>query len=882
MAGGRFEWDFDRDEDINISSEFVDDHEESRRTRPRIDYGLDEWATSEQRQILDHARRNERGLVVITAGPGTGKTTTMEKLVPVLLGLEHTVIYLVYNTAAKLQAEQKMPRSPLISVMTLHGAALTYGDLPPYFKNTKYKLEAEIIKEIREHFTNDILSLQPADRQREKALRRASFWIFKTLARWYQSRALLSELASARPVDYTYHKVKKKHDEIFKVPYGDFYTSAARKVWGLMERGAISITHDCYLKWAQLMGLALPYKGSPSHLASAARPYSSQPAPSSHYAAPSSHRYAAPSTCGRYVKPHAVYLVGDAAQSIYNFRGARPAHLMTLRESLHPHTFSLTQSFRFGPHIACIANQLPFIKKESLQGRTFDMYRVQGIARDPGAVWNVAGGRAASEGGGNNDGGEAGAGGESSSNQGEAGTSSATPGAASAALAKVEGNGVTYESSGVKYEGIGVKCEGVGVKSEGGGVKYEVGGVKCEGGGVKSEGGGVKCEGGGVKCEGGGVKCEGVGVKSEGGWANCEGVGVKSEGGGVKYEGGGVKCEGVGVKCEGGGVKYEGGGVKCEGVGVKCEGGGVKCEGSGVKHEGSGVKCESSGIKVESSGVMVPPPAPCPGPPSVRPGPPLVLPLTVIAHTHAALMSRAIELLTHDPRLRLAVNAGEGNKLKDACKPDGLLMKLYTWKMTGRRPPGFNHYDSFAAFEQDVVDLEMTEYYGHLAMLEEHGQRLPQVVATMRERVFGPNHAMADADVILTTCHQAKGLEWDNVEVCGDLIELHNIIFGSGCEHFMCAASLTGGVGVHFDVGEKDELNLWYVACTRAKKKLILPPRWWALQQTMLAVDRQVQGLGPNARPDDVLKHGLFERLRAHVAPIAPSIGMHEPAASPL
>ena len=54
-------------------------------------------------------------------------------------------------------------------------------------------------------------------------------------------------------------------------------------------------------------------------------------------------------------------LVGDPHQQIYSFRGA-----VNALDSLQPtHTFYLTQSFRFGPEIAQVANScLKILKSE--------------------------------------------------------------------------------------------------------------------------------------------------------------------------------------------------------------------------------------------------------------------------------------------------------------------------------------------------------------------------------------------------------------------------------------------------------------------------------------------------------------------------------------
>lgn len=57
-------------------------------------------------------------------------------------------------------------------------------------------------------------------------------------------------------------------------------------------------------------------------------------------------------------------LVGDTHQQIYRFRGAQDA--LSAPELAHAQRFHLTNSFRFGPRIADIANQVLAHKKESL------------------------------------------------------------------------------------------------------------------------------------------------------------------------------------------------------------------------------------------------------------------------------------------------------------------------------------------------------------------------------------------------------------------------------------------------------------------------------------------------------------------------------------
>jgi len=58
------------------------------------------------------------------------------------------------------------------------------------------------------------------------------------------------------------------------------------------------------------------------------------------------------------------FVVGDAAQSVYYFRGAQPEHLMGLKPN---QAISLTRTWRFGERIARVANVILYCKSRSPQ-----------------------------------------------------------------------------------------------------------------------------------------------------------------------------------------------------------------------------------------------------------------------------------------------------------------------------------------------------------------------------------------------------------------------------------------------------------------------------------------------------------------------------------
>ena len=93
-----------------------------------------------------------------------------------------------------------------------------------------------------------------------------------------------------------------------------------------------------------------------------------------------------------------------------------------------------------------------------------------------------------------------------------------------------------------------------------------------------------------------------------------------------------------------------------------------------------------------------------------------------------------------------------------------------------------------------------------------------------------------DADFILATCHSAKGLEWDHVELCDDFMNFHSHSyvcnatekpkppFLSSINDLSIDTKPVVRLGWQFGIKNYgDDLNLIYVAITRAKKTLSLP-----------------------------------------------------------
>lgn len=108
-------------------------------------------------------------------------------------------------------------------------------------------------------------------------------------------------------------------------------------------------------------------------------------------------------------------------------------------------------------------------------------------------------------------------------------------------------------------------------------------------------------------------------------------------------------------------------------------------------------------------------------------------------------------------------------------------------------------FSSYQKMAEDTKDVEMTRT---VSLIEKHGTSIPSKVAALRRNEV---KAENQADLTVSTAHRSKGLEWDHVELANDFPDLLDTTKDWDDD-------IVG-----------DELNLLYVACTRAMKVLKVP-----------------------------------------------------------
>jgi F-box protein, helicase, 18 len=209
---------------------------------------------------------------------------------------------------------------------------------------------------------------------------------------------------------------------------------------------------------------------------------------------------------------------------------------------------------------------------------------------------------------------------------------------------------------------------------------------------------------------------------------------------------------------------------------------------------------------------------------------PSSVPKTLIARTNATLLEAAItenkkggschfigttETENYDPSLPYKFNdaidvynlwIGSHSSIRN---PHIRAFSSYQeFKVTGNPPP------TITSSGEVVVNKGDKEIESLCKIVEKYGHKLPTLLSEIAKRASDP----INATLTLVTAHRAKGLEWDYVEIADDFCKL--IINEEETKEVRLTRVDPNDEGLKGGDVNIEELNLLYVACTRAKKRL--------------------------------------------------------------
>jgi superfamily I DNA/RNA helicase len=68
----------------------------------------------------------------------------------------------------------------------------------------------------------------------------------------------------------------------------------------------------------------------------------------------------------------------------------------------------------------------------------------------------------------------------------------------------------------------------------------------------------------------------------------------------------------------------------------------------------------------------------------------------------------------------------------------------------------------------ECTEKNLGKYQNGIYVVNKLGDRTIEAMDAFKATVMEKNYSAEEADIIVTTCHSAKGMEWDNVQVCDD------------------------------------------------------------------------------------------------------------------
>jgi len=187
-------------------------------------------------------------------------------------------------------------------------------------------------------------------------------------------------------------------------------------------------------------------------------------------------------------------------------------------------------------------------------------------------------------------------------------------------------------------------------------------------------------------------------------------------------------------------------------------------------------------------------------------------PYTIICRTNVEIFRQALRCAVSQRPMCMVGGDGFNAFLESVMDVFYLYAGLYD-QIKERQISFFKNFNQLKRFAEDRLDPELQ---ARVNIVNEYKDAVPTCVENIRKNIT----AARLAKVFIVTAHKAKGLEWNNVMLTDDFADLFDD------ENNLLPVS-TGDPEEdkrrgYVDVIPRDEVNLLYVAATRAKRRLKL------------------------------------------------------------
>jgi len=185
----------------------------------------------------------------------------------------------------------------------------------------------------------------------------------------------------------------------------------------------------------------------------------------------------------------------------------------------------------------------------------------------------------------------------------------------------------------------------------------------------------------------------------------------------------------------------------------------------------------------------------------------------VLARTNLGLLLKAIEYVTEKKKVKHIYFEGNINSYTYADEGASLydVLNLYNGKHFRIKDAMIKSMKDLSEL-QDYIDKTEDMQLGMMVeIVKEYGNEIPGIIKAIKDKHI-PNDEKEKAEMIFSTVHRCKGMEYDSVQLVNDFITEEKL------------EKLTDNKNEKLNkVKLNEEINLLYVAVTRTRNSLYIP-----------------------------------------------------------
>lgn len=184
----------------------------------------------------------------------------------------------------------------------------------------------------------------------------------------------------------------------------------------------------------------------------------------------------------------------------------------------------------------------------------------------------------------------------------------------------------------------------------------------------------------------------------------------------------------------------------------------------------------------------------------------------IISRSNLGLLLKAIEYVTNESQQKRIYFEGNINSYTYADDGASLydILNLFNGKSALIKDKLIKEMQDVMELEEYIQKTEDPQMGMMLEIVKEYGNDIPSLIQTIKARHCDNKE---NADIIFSTVHRCKGIEYDHVELVNDFITEEKIekILSINKDHSINLDKIN------------EEINLLYVAITRSKNLLSIP-----------------------------------------------------------